>query len=165
MAKVNVDTRRMCYAGFYPQELLAQMSYERVEMAWRKRIWESPDLPAVFAFVAEDMLQQRIAGVAIGGPTQTMDLPFGGEIYVLYVLPDYHRQGIGRKLVDAAARRLAAQNMHNLLIWVLADNPACSFYAALGGQVISEKVLDLGDAKLREVAFGWPDLGTLFLAA
>jgi ribosomal protein S18 acetylase RimI-like enzyme len=163
MAKVNVDTRRVCYAGFYPQELLAQISYERVETAWRKRIWESPGSPAVFAFIAEDTFQQCIAGVVIGGPAQTMDLPFQGEIYVLYVLPDYHRQGIGRKLVDAAARRLAAQNMQGLLIWVLADNPACSFYAALGGQVVSEKVLDLDDAKLREVAFGWPDLETLFL--
>lgn len=164
MARVNVDTKRVCYAGFYPLALLAQMSYAHVETAWRRRLWESSNLPAACAFVAEETLHQRIVGVAMGGPARAMDLPYQGEIYVLYVLPGYHQQGIGRRLVDAVARRLAKRNMQGLLVWVLADNPACAFYVALGGQVIGEKMLDLGDTKLREVAFGWPDLKMLFLA-
>jgi ribosomal protein S18 acetylase RimI-like enzyme len=163
MARVNVDTRRACYAGFYPSALLTQLSYAQVETAWRKRLWESSKSPAACAFVAEETSQQRIVGVVIGGLAQRVDLPYHGEIYVLYVLPDCHRQGIGRRLVDAVARKLAEQNIESLLIWVLVDNPACSFYAALGGQVVGERLLDLGSAKLKEVAFGWSRLEALIL--
>jgi len=48
-----------------------------------------------------------------------------------------------------------------MLVWVLAENPACSFYAALGGQQVYEKTETIGGASLVEVAYGWRDLRAL----
>ncbi len=42
-----------------------------------------------------------------------------------------------------------------MLVWVLADNPACMFYEAIGGQKIYEKQIDRGGVMLNEVAYGW----------
>jgi hypothetical protein len=39
-----------------------------------------------------------------------------------------------------------------MLVWVLADNPACMFYEAIGGQKVYEKQIDIGGVMLNEVA-------------
>jgi ribosomal protein S18 acetylase RimI-like enzyme len=48
--------------------------------------------------VAENQ-QKEIVGITICGPEQNQDSIYHAEIYVLYVLPQYPNQGIGRKLV------------------------------------------------------------------
>jgi len=50
-----------------------------------------------------------------------------------------------------------------MLVWVLADNPACRFYEALGGQKVYEKQIERGSTMLNEFAYGWTD--TRFLIA
>ena len=132
MAKVNVDTRRTCYVSFYPMHLLNSMSYEKTEKAWRSVLWENPDPPGSFAYVAETTNGQVI-GIAIAGPEKSADTAYLGELYVLYVLPEHHHHGIGRRLVFAVARRLLSTGISNMLIWVLANNPSRAFYEALGG--------------------------------
>jgi hypothetical protein len=51
-----------------------------------------------------------------------------------------------------------------MLVWVLAENPARGFYQALGGELVSEKPIEVGDAKLIEAAYGWKDLRLLLSA-
>jgi ribosomal protein S18 acetylase RimI-like enzyme len=81
-----------------------------------------------------------------------------GALYALYVLPSRQRQGCGRRLVQAVARRLVASGMRSVLVWVLAANiPARRFYEALGGAVVREQPIEIGGATLTEVAYGWPD--------
>ncbi len=48
-----------------------------------------------------------------------------------------------------------------MLVWVLVDNPACQFYAALGGEIVHEQELTIGGKPLIEVAYGWVDIGNL----
>lgn len=48
-----------------------------------------------------------------------------------------------------------------MLVWVLVDNPACQFYAALGGNPVHEKEIEIGGKPLIEVAYGWIETGNL----
>ena len=48
-----------------------------------------------------------------------------------------------------------------MLIWALAENPACAFYAALGGKPAREKTVNIGGEDWREIGYGWDDLNNL----
>ena len=51
-----------------------------------------------------------------------------------------------------------------MLVWVLEQNPAVSFYEHLGAVLIARKVINIGGADLQELAFGWPSLDRLIAA-
>lgn len=64
---------------------------------------------------------------------------FAADLYVLGVLPDYHRAGIGKRLFDAAYSWCKARKIEFLQVKTLSDevqNPAYlktyNFYRALG---------------------------------
>ncbi len=46
-------------------------------------------------------------------------------------------------------------------VWVLERNPACAFYARLGGELVARKEITIGGVDLIEVAYGWKDLRLL----
>ncbi len=49
----------------------------------------------------------------------------------------------------------------SLLIWALADNPACKFYTALGGEPVLENKIEIGGKQLIEVTYGWKNTAKL----
>ena len=98
---------------------------------------------------------------SLGGPERTSDPEYDGELYAIYLLPEYTRMGIGRQLLLSMAECLHLQGMHAMLIWVLAQNPARYFYEALGGVYLREQPIAIGPQTLPEVAYGWPDLAGL----
>jgi ribosomal protein S18 acetylase RimI-like enzyme len=87
---------------------------------------------------------------------------YQGEIYVLYVLPQYQNRGIGRKLVAACVQQLV-QNLEakSLLIWVIAENPYRKFYESLGGKPVRERTQEIGAQLIRETGYGWEEVSTL----
>jgi GNAT superfamily N-acetyltransferase len=155
IARVQIDTWRTTYVGIVPDEHLANLSYESREQRWCERL-TAPD-PAQFIYVAETDAEQVI-GFAMGGPERENDVVYKGELYGLYLLQEYQRRGIGRQLVVTIVRRLRQGGFSNMLIWVLAENPACAFYAALGGKPTREKMVTIGGKDLREIGYGWDRL-------
>jgi ribosomal protein S18 acetylase RimI-like enzyme len=100
----------------------------------------------------------------MGGPERSNHPLYTGEIYVLYLLPVYQRQGIGRQLTISVVERLVEQGMDSLLIRVLKVNaPARRFYEALGGQLVPdvEEQIEDGGAVLEQVAYGWREVSEL----
>jgi ribosomal protein S18 acetylase RimI-like enzyme len=82
------------------------------------------------------------------------------ELYLLYVLHPYQRRGIGRRLVNAAAARLAAQGSRSVVVWSLATSwPSRRFYEALGARFVEERQITEADGTVFDIAiYGWPDL-------
>ena len=160
MVKVNVDTLRATYPDFYPAELLAARNYETVEASWRHVLWASTETEN-YAFVAETATRQ-IVGVLICGPAAPAEEEFQGEIFSLFVLPAYHCQGLGKKLVRAAAMKLFSLDIPTMIVWVLAANPARQFYQAVGGQPVREKEVQRGPFRMKEIGYGWPDIKATF---
>ena len=149
IARVYVQSWREAYRGIIPQAYLDQLSVTSHERQWRRCF-----ATGGWGFVAE--WEQRIVGFASGGLSRACR-EITGEIHVLYVLRACHGRGIGRALFDACHYELARGGHRGLIIWVLADNPARGFYERLGGELAGEAHVAIGGAKLREVAYIWPD--------
>jgi GNAT superfamily N-acetyltransferase len=162
MAHVHVESWRTTYKGIVPADFLARLSYAQREQFWRQVLTDPGSRTVVY--VAEDEHGQ-VVGCASGGPERSEDPVYTGELYAIYLLAQYQRQGIGRQLVITLANRLLQDGMTALQLWVLAENPARQFYERLGGRLVYEKTVTIGGVPLLEVAYGWQDAQRLIEAA
>ena len=156
IARVHVDSWRTTYKGIIPDEFLATLSYERQEQSWQRILSD----PAHMTFVALDEAG-TIVGFVNGGPEREGDPVYKAELYAIYMLQETQRHGLGRRLVKELTSLLTKRHYTSMMLWVLASNPACRFYEALGGQVIKQKQDQIGGAFYVELAYGWQDLSIL----
>ncbi len=144
IARVHVEGWRTTYCGIVPDDVLASLSTEQWERSWAERLNKPDGLK--FVYVAEDDAG-TVVGFASGGPEREGDL----------VYTDQQGKGIGGRLTRMVAERLAVMGHDTMLVWVLGENPARHFYAALGSVPVREKPITIGGASLAEVAYGWTD--------
>ena len=81
-----------------------------------------------------------------------------GEVYTLYVDPDWQGRDIGRSLLASLFGALAAEGRNRAIIWVLAANPSRFFYEAVGGVRTVERIEKLWGTELPEIGYCWDDL-------
>ncbi|SNB54619.1 Ribosomal protein S18 acetylase RimI [Arboricoccus pini] len=148
LAQVQVQSWRETYNGLMPQNFLDGLSVTAHERQWRRSLGARG-----WAFIA--VWQGQIVGLASGGRCRASKI-FSGELYVLYLLRSVQGRGIGRALFDATHFELARRGYADMMITVLADNPARGFYEHLGGELVGETQCMIGGTTLREVAYGWP---------
>jgi ribosomal protein S18 acetylase RimI-like enzyme len=163
MARVSVDSYRAAHRDHIPEKSLMGYTYEESERNWARALRElsQADEREEYIYVAENHAG-NIIGVAMGGPEGSNHPLYSGAIYFLYLLPAYHRRGIGRQLTISVVKRLVAHRMDSLLIRVLkANTPARRFYEALGGQLVLEEQVEDRGAVLDQVAYGWRDVRVL----
>lgn len=159
IAQVHVTAWRETYRGIVPDSYLDGLSVDEREAMWRRL--DAPDARS-FAFVAVDSAGQ-VAGFATGGPRRDGPEDYAGELNALYLLRGAQGHGIGRQLVAAVARELAARGMCSMLLWVFRDNlPARRFYEALGGMLLTSQQFEIDGQTMVEVSYGWPDATTLY---
>lgn len=156
---MHVDTWRAAYEGIVPDAHLDGLSYGESESLWRDVLAAGDG----GVFVAED--GGGVFGFASGGPRErfSRDLTeYEGELRTVYVLPSHKGRGAGRRLVRAVVRDLAARGCGSMFLWAFAENrSARGFYESLGGAVVAEDGIQVGGARLAEVAYGWRDLDGL----
>ena len=165
IGRVYVETWQSSYAGLLPDELLARMSDVR-QSAWWSRALENPG-ESRGIFVADDE-EAGVIGFGSCGPVREIPDAFQGgldgtetrvgEVFTLYVEPDFQNQGLGRRLLDAMFRQLREQGCDCAVLWMLADNPSRFFYEGLGGAVVGRRTDRMGGTEVEEVAFAWRDL-------
>lgn len=140
-------------------EILSGLSYGE-----RQELWDdilSPSRADARCCVAETQ-EPRIVGFACGGLESEGNQSYRGEIYSIYLLEDYQRMGVGRRLLLSIARQLLNDGLGSVLLWVFEDNQSARrFYESMGGEVIRRKEINIGGADLVEVAYGWKDIATL----
>jgi GNAT superfamily N-acetyltransferase len=88
------------------------------------------------AYIAEDA-DGRIVGFAAAGPTRVASLGPAGELYAIYVLPQWQRLGLGRQLFHRAVESLVTPGVDAIVTWVFAANPSSSFFESLGGTMVA----------------------------
>jgi len=171
IAKVYVDAWRSAYAAILPHRGLLGMSYEGQTRFWSWVIRNSAEAHAVIvATEADHGADHGVVGFTSFGPARRGDRPasghFGGfagerdvgEIYTLYVQPDFHDRGIGRGLLAAAFAAMADKGYGCCFLWVLRDNPSRYFYERVGGKVVAERQERMWGRTVDQVCYGWPDL-------
>ena len=157
IARVHVDSWRTSYRGIVPEGFLADMSYEDFEDRWRGWL-QSVEDPR-WAYRVAELPWGWIVGFASGGPRWGPTYnDYAGELYALYLLREHQHAGIGRRLFGSVARGLAEGGSTSLLAWVLSRNPSRRFYEAVGGELLGSQEIEIGGARLEEVAYGWLDI-------
>ena len=173
MGKMMVETFLRAHRGQIPDEVWRrrkeEWTWEVSARGWRNALQDiaGGSSPAECIFLAvirePNGPGERIVGLVMGGPARVGPWEAGGEIYALYVRQDYHRQGIGRRLVQAGVRSLVESGMEQLVIRSLPQNdPANRFYEALGGQAVGEWEDEDYGMQIPQRIYGWEDsLGLL----
>ncbi|MGE7759946.1 N-acetyltransferase family protein [Peribacillus sp. NPDC097895] len=158
IAHVHINSWQTTYTGILPNQYLSSLNIEARKKNWKRNL----KMLHSATFVAENA-KGEIIGFAAGGPEQTHEPLIQGEVYAIYILKEYQRQGLGRKMIKAVIHELMKMEHKNLIIWALKDNPSCGFYKALGGRVIAEKTVKMAGIKLIEVGYGWEDIQDILL--
>ncbi len=117
VADVHVRSWQVAYKGLLPEEYLDGL---RPEDRARKYTFGSHDLSQPFTMVAAEA--GRISGFATIAPARDPDIPDYGELYALYVAPEFWGCGIGAALMAAARARLHERGFRNAALWVMANN-------------------------------------------
>jgi ribosomal protein S18 acetylase RimI-like enzyme len=118
---------------------------------------------AILARVGEQVLvaecaKHGIVGMASFGAAHDKGLGFDGEVFTLYVDPDFFGIGIGSMLLRATFAAMHGLNYSSCVIWAHARNPARFFYEAMGGRLIAERSRRMMGSAVPEAAFGWRSL-------
>ena len=158
IAQVQRASWQGAYLGMLPHRVLVAMAEAQGPTFW-EGVLSRRGGDAVL--VAE--LDEEILGFVSFGPIRERVPGYSGEFYALYVLPEAQGCGVGTALMACAARALVRHRQVGAAVWVLEENrPARKFYERLGGIPfgIAKQLRYAGEAypKVREVAYGWPDL-------
>jgi GNAT superfamily N-acetyltransferase len=146
IAEVQVGTWRAAYQHVFPPELLAELSVDEQEAAWRTRV----ERDSAVVWVAET--RGRVVGFASVGPSWTED--GAGELYAIYVDPDAWGSGAARELMALAKAWFASEGYATAILWVLADNPrARRFYEREGWRAEGARVEAVRGVDVEEVLY------------
>lgn len=149
VADVHLASWRSAYRGLIPHTKLEQMIARRGDTWWKRAINRGTHVLVV-------NFNGTIVGYATLGINRARTLPYEGEIYELYMLPEYQGIGLGRRLFNNARRTLSDYGLKNNVLWVLEENEvACSFYESMGGDVVAKATEAFGDKNLNKLAYAW----------
>ena len=133
----------------YPEVRQPPTFYIR-EYQWRQQ-FESAD-NNWFCYVVQDR-QGKLVGFSKGQPYNHSDLPmFSGEINKIYLLQEYHRLGLGKRLLCTVVRRFVSQGINSVLLFGESSNPSGYFHEAMGAKKIFNKKGGF------DGGYGWYDL-------
>ena len=153
IAKVHIDSWKTTYRGIVPDAYIDKLSFDD-----RLNQWEKALKAGQLVVVAENE-EGAVVGFANGGKERSGHPMYTGELYALYILKAYQRQGIGSLLVREVMKGLSREGLHSMLIWVLEDNPATFFYRYMGGKEVMKQTIERG-VPLTQIAYGWDVLAS-----
>jgi ribosomal protein S18 acetylase RimI-like enzyme len=123
------------------------------EQQWREK-FARPDV-LLFCLVLETD-GGALIGFASGQPHTGAELSeFKGELNKIYLLREYHRRGLGRRMLCAAARQFLDRDIDSMLLFGDARSPTNGFYEKMGGEQLLSAAGELHGA------YGWRDLRLL----
>jgi ribosomal protein S18 acetylase RimI-like enzyme len=160
IARVRVASWRAAYRGIIDDAYLDALSVEAGRARYLRGFDPAP--AAAFTRVAADD-DGRVVGFASGGASRGAGAPAReGEVWMLYLLPEAQRRGLGTRLMGSMARGLDRRGLGSMAVWALERNaPARAFYERLGGRPAGERTTTVGAQRLDEVMYRWAELGPL----
>lgn len=158
IARVNHVTWAETYQGLLDPAYIQSRSLDEQVKLWQDQL--SAPSPSEARVLAER--EGLVLGYAGGGRNPDTHSPFSAELFGIYVLRDYQRQGVGTALLHSLASWLASQGHRSMLVWIMRENPFREFYVKTGASLLEQtREIDYGGKKLTILSYGWHDIGTL----
>ena len=114
------------YPGLVSQAYLDSLTLDKVEekaFRWRDNLLVAKDADRVVGFVGYGQSDEEGTG----------------EVFALYVLPEFHGKGVGQMLMDAALEELA--DYRKICLWLVKGNSrAIRFYEKCGFHATGEEL-------------------------
>ncbi|MBV9347320.1 MAG: GNAT family N-acetyltransferase [Pseudolabrys sp.] len=149
VAATHDEAWRAAYQGIIPGNELDKLISRRGPSWWDSAIRKGSRITLM-------QFGEQIAGYANYGRNRARSLFYDGEVYELYLRPEFQGLGFGRRLFNAARKDLGQSGMRSLVVWALSDNePAVEFYRSLGGRAVARSSEKFGDKTLDKVAYAW----------
>ena len=127
-------------------------TYETRKYQWEKAFAEKPGNWFCYVIENED---DNIIGFATGNDYVYNELPYKGQLNKIYLLKEYQRLGLGRKLVGYVVRYFFKNGIDSMLLFSEPENPSIKFYDALNGERLLSKEVEFHGG------YGWKDLNAL----
>jgi L-amino acid N-acyltransferase YncA len=127
LAALHVKT----WAQTYPS-VREPPSYELRQRQWREQFQATDG--SWFCFVVVNPTGDLV-GFAKGVMPESTDRDErSGQLSKIYLLSEYQRLGLGRRLVGHVARRFLSAGVRTMVVFGTPQNPSCAFHEALGGE-------------------------------
>lgn len=126
IAALHVATWNETYYGsnsptYHIREYQWRQLFEQEDGSWFVLVIEKPD--------------GELVGFARGARYMHADLPaYKGELNKMYLLREYQRLGLGRRLMAQVAFQFKAMGINNMVLFGMPQNPSCRFYEVMGGR-------------------------------
>lgn len=128
LAQIHSSSWKKAYKGIIPDEVLENITIEKRQKYFQKALtdgWEED------AIIFKD--NDPVGLICIGKCRDKDKLENYGEIWGIYLLPEYWGIGIGRKLINWGLDELSKRNYTKVTLWVLEENiNARKFYERIG---------------------------------
>lgn len=119
IAVVHVATWQSAYQGIMPDTFLQELSVETRETGWIKLL-ENPDAKA-HTFVA--IKGEKVVGfIGVGADQSDGTSNSQGELFSIYVAPDFQGCRIGSNLMEKGIQALRFEGFTNAVLWVVEEN-------------------------------------------
>jgi GNAT superfamily N-acetyltransferase len=145
LAQLHVDTFVETHGGPGP-------TYQVRECQWREAFQQLD--PNWFCYVVTKG-DGSLIGFAKGLLYTGEILDFAGELNKIYLLREYHRRGLGNRLIGHITRRFLSQGINSMLLFGDARNPSNRFYEFLGAERLYSAAGEFHGG------YGWRDLRAL----
>ena len=139
VSKAYVESWKATYEGLAPETFIRSITVESAADIFRTSL---NNREYRYFLLAAEIPDGRIVGFADGGGERSRPEEGIGELYGLYLLKEFHGQGIGRQLFQSAVKSLVQSGMDSMVAWILENSPHRTFYQKAGG------LLEKGTKKL-----------------
>ena len=148
---IQITGWQTAYKGIIDDAILISMDKtKRIERI--KQHYKETDF-----IVAE--LSDEVVGFCnyIDSPKYTPDISdIDCELLALYIKPDLKYNGIGTQLFHFVINDFKRKNKTKMILWCLKDNiPSIKFYSKMGGEIIKDRIINMGNHIYCEVGFGY----------
>ena len=149
VADIQVNGWKRAYKGIIDDAILNAMNKEEKIESFKMNYQKN-------GFIVAE-LENKVVGFCryIDNNEFTPDMQdIDCEITALYVKPNLKYNGIGTKLFQFVTNEFKSKNKTTMILWCLKDNePSKKFYTKMGGKIIKERAIEIGEKEYLEVGF------------
>lgn len=128
LAKIHSSSWKIAYKGIVPDEVLENITLEKRQKYFEKALSDGLEEDAI---IFKD--NEAVGLICIGKCRDKDKTETYGEIWGIYLLPEYWKMGIGSKLINWGLNELNKRKYKKVTLWVLEENiNARRFYERVG---------------------------------